>query len=157
MLVLRRKPHESVVVGDEVRVTVEEICNSDGERLYGASLQLGFQSPRYVSIFRDELCRKRSGAGHTSKAEKPAPRSGKLVEISDAVVRLRIQVPRKIPVCCNGTPSVGADSEDSSGSEPPTSKSVHHISCRKEDRITICNNITVATLNIERFIPSGDP
>ena len=38
MLVLSRKKHESVVIGDEVTLTVEEICeNGDGQRIFGAA------------------------------------------------------------------------------------------------------------------------
>ena len=55
MLVLSRRKYEGVVIGDEVTLTVEEISDSDdGRRISGASVRLGFQSPRYVSIYRDD-------------------------------------------------------------------------------------------------------
>ncbi len=158
MLVLSRKKHESVVLGDEVMLTVEEICDGDGQRIFGATVRLGFQSPRYVSIYRSELLARASGAAHTSRTSRPVkPRTGKLVEISDAQVRLRIKVPRKIPVCRNGTPTVGLDSEERLDGETQTSKAVHHVTCHKEDRITICNNITVAALSFKRFVFSEEP
>lgn len=154
MLVLGRRKRQSVVLGDEVTLTVEEISASDGQRIFGATVRLGFQSPRYVSIYRSELRARASGPARTGGTAKPPQRRpGKLVEISDAQVRLRIQVPRKIPVSCNGTPTVGHDSEERLDGATPTS-TVHHVTCHKEDRVTICHNITVATLDFHRFVAS---
>ena len=158
MLVLCRKKHQSVVLGDEVTLTVEEICGSEGQRIFGATVRFGFQSPHYVSIYRSELRAKSSGAAYTGGRAKPAaPRTGKLVQISDAQARLQIQVPPKIPVCCNGIPTVGLDLEERLGGTTHVSKAVHHVTCHKEDRITICNNITIATLDFHRFVFSGNP
>lgn len=157
MLVLRRRKHESVVLGDDVTLTVEEICGGNGQRIYGATVRLGFQSPRYVSIYRSELRNKGSGVTHKGRTTRPAqPRAGKLVEISDAQVRLRIQLPRKIPVCCNGTPTVELDSEETVDGASHTPKAVHHVTCHKEDRIEICHNITITALNFHRFVFLGD-
>jgi carbon storage regulator CsrA len=152
MLVLRRKQNESVVIGDEVTLTVEDVYDGDdGQRIFGATVRFGFQSPQYVSIYRDELLRKGSGAARTRRPAKPAPpRAGKVVDIPDAQVRLRIEVPQRIPVCCNGEPSVGLDSQEKC--ETHTSKAVHHVTCHKGDRITICGNITIATLDFHRFV-----
>ncbi len=154
MLVLSRKKRESVDIGDEVILTVEEIRGSDdGQRIFGATVRLGFQSPRYIPIYRSELRKTPSGTGHTGRPGKPRqPREGKVVEISDAQVRLRIQVPQKIPVRCNGTPTVGLDSEERTDDERHTSTAVYHFTCHKDDRITICNNITIATLDVHRFV-----
>jgi carbon storage regulator CsrA len=158
MLVLCRKRNESVVLGDEVTVTVEEICGGDGQRIFGAALQLGFQSPPYVSIYRSELRAKGSGGSHAGGTARPAPpRPGRRVEISDAVVRLRIHLPRKIPVCCNGTPTAGVDAEERPDDDAHTSTAEHHVTCHKEDRITICNNITVAILKFHRFVSPENP
>jgi carbon storage regulator CsrA len=152
MLVLRRKQNESVVIGDEVTLTVEDVYDGDdGQRIFGATVRFGFESPQYVSIYRDELLRKGSGAKRTRKPAKPAlPRAGKVVDIPDAQVRLRIEVPQRIPVCCNGEPSVGLDSQEKYETHP--SKAVHHVICHKGDRITICGNITIATLDFHRFV-----
>ena len=117
MLVLTRKKGESVILGEEVTLTVEEICGSDGQRIFAAGVRLGFESPRYVSICRSELRPKgsrggggvKSGTASPTQASPTQPRPGRLVEVPDAQVRLRIQVPQKIPVCCNGTPLVGLD------------------------------------------------
>jgi len=153
MLVLRRKRHESVILGDEVTLTVEEICGGDGQRMFGATMRLGFQSPSYVSICRGEL---RAGSLRAIRRGGPAKpahtRAGKLVEVSDAQARLRVEVPQKVPVRCNGTPTVGVDSEERLDGATRASKEVHHITCHKADRITICNNITIAALNFHRFV-----
>lgn len=154
MLVLRRRQNESVVIGDEVTLTVEEVCeNDEGLRIYGATVQLGFQSPQYVSIYRGELLGKRLGHARSGKPAKPTqPRAGKLVDIPDAQVRLRIEVPQRIPVRCNGAPSVGLDPEGRFNDDAHASKAVHHVTCHRDDRITICGNITIATLDFHRFI-----
>ncbi len=154
MLVLGRRKRQSVVIGDEITLTVEEICDSgDGRRIFGATVRLGFQAPRYVSIYRGELRAKSPRATHTGgAAQRAEPQTGELVELSDAQVRLWIQVPRKVPVCHNGTPTVGRDSEEGFGGENHSPKTVHHVTCHKEDRITICNNITIAALSFHRFV-----
>ena len=154
MLVLRRKQNESVVIGDEVILTVEDVCDGDdGQRIFGATVRFGFQSPQYVSSYRDELLRKGSGAARTRMPAKPAPpRTGKVVDIPGAQVRLRIEVPQRIPVCCNGEPSVGLASAQKCDRETHTAKAVHHVTCHKGDRITICGNITIATLDFHRFV-----
>ena len=158
MLVLGRGKRQSVVIGDEITLTVEEVCDSgDGGRIFGGTVRLGFQTPRYVSIYRSELRAKRPRATHTGgTARRTQPRAGQLVALSDAQVRLRIQVPRKVPVCHNGTPTVGHDSEEGFDGETHSPKTVHHVTCQKEDRITICNNITIAALDFHRFVFS-DP
>jgi hypothetical protein len=142
-----------VVLGDEVTLTVEEICGGDGQRIFGASMRLGFQSPSYVSICRSELRANGSMAVRTGRRARPAQaRPGKLVEVSDAQARLRVEVPQKVPVRCNGTPTVGVDSQERLDGATHTSKQVHYITCHKEDQITICHNITIAALNFHRFV-----
>lgn len=158
MLVLRRRINESVVLGDQVTLRVEEVCGDDGRRVFGGTVKLGFQLPRSIAVYRSELRAKDRKVAHTGKKAEPArPRPGRLVEIPDAEARVRIEVPQKVPVCCNGTPTVGIDSEDGLDVATRTSTAVHQIVCRKEDRITICNNITIATLGFHRFVPAGDP
>jgi sRNA-binding carbon storage regulator CsrA len=153
MLVLRRKRHQSVVLGDQVTVTVEEISAGDGQRIFGATMQLGFQSPPHVSIYRGELRADGSRPARTGGKTGPAPpRPGKTVEISDAQARLRIEVPPKVPVRCNGTPTAGVDSQETPDGSAHVPKQVYHITCHKEDRITICHNITIAALNFQRFV-----
>jgi carbon storage regulator len=47
MLVLTRKPGESVMVGNSVRITVTEISPN--------AVRLGFEAPAEVSIYREEV------------------------------------------------------------------------------------------------------
>ena len=47
MLVLSRKKNESIVINDDIRVTVVEIR--------GKSIKLGFTFPSDVSVLREEL------------------------------------------------------------------------------------------------------
>lgn len=47
MLVLSRKRDESVIIGDEIRVTVVEIR--------GDKVRLGFSGPRDIDIHREEV------------------------------------------------------------------------------------------------------
>ena len=158
MLVLTRKKYETVVVGDEITVTVEEISDRDGQHLSGARVRLGFQCPRQVSIERSE-CRARSSASSCSDgtARVAQPRPGKVSQLADAQVRLRIQVPRRVPVCLNGTPTVGLDSQPKLGDTDHHSMTLYRITCRQEDLVSICKNITVAALAFHRFDPYPDP
>lgn len=47
MLVLTRKPGESLRLGDDIRITVVEID--------GSNIKLGIDAPRSVSIYREEV------------------------------------------------------------------------------------------------------
>ena len=47
MLVLRRKIDETVVIGDEIRVTVLAV--------EGDTVKLGFTAPREIDVMREEL------------------------------------------------------------------------------------------------------
>jgi len=165
MLVLKRKPHESVVIGDEVTVAVDDISgNGYGQRISGATVRLGFQSPAHISIYRSELRDRRSDGIRTGVATGPArlvkparPPAGKTVEVPDGQVRLWIQVPQKIPISCNGTPLIGQDSKEEFDAADHAPKVAYNITCHKEDQITICNNIRIAVLNIYRFTFFDNP
>ncbi len=159
MLVLSRGKNQSVVIGDEITLNVEDIRDGeDGRCVSGATVRLGFQMPSYVSILRSELLSKRSGTTHTAAvAERPRMRSGKIVDIPDARVRLQIQTPQKVPVCHNGTPAVGCVLEKGDGGETDGPKMVYHITCRKEDRIAICRNIIIAALDFHQFVFNEHP
>jgi carbon storage regulator CsrA len=158
MLVLTRKKYETVVVGDEITVTVEEISGGDGRHLSGARVRLGFECPRRVPIERSECRARGSGGSNSDRMTRTAPpRPGKVSEVSDAQVRLRIRVPRRVPVWLNGTPSVGIDSQPSPGDATPPSTALYRITCRQEDLVTICRNITVAALAFHRFEPDPVP
>ena len=47
MLILTRRPGESVKIGDEVTVTVLGI--------HGNQLRLGFSAPRHIAVHREEI------------------------------------------------------------------------------------------------------
>jgi carbon storage regulator len=47
MLILTRKPGESVMVGNSVRITVTELSSG--------AVRLGFEAPAEVSIYREEI------------------------------------------------------------------------------------------------------
>jgi len=155
VLVLSRKRRESVDIGDEVVLTVEEILGGENgqERIAGATVRLGFQSPRDIPIFRSEL---RSVEGDRTCGEGRArpgrPRAGECVKIPNARVRLRIQVPKKIPVRFNGILSAPLDPGLTPHPATHETMSVYRITCREDDRVAICNNIVVVTLGVHRFV-----
>ncbi len=154
MLVLSRRRDESVVVSDEVLVTVLEIMDQQGDRIAGAKVRLGFQSPRHVAIYRSECQERELTDGFSRRGSRRAyPLAGKLITVRDALVRLSIQVPPRIPVCCNGQSLVASPPAKSIDAPQTPAKTTYELVCREEDRITICNNIVVATLDIQRFVP----
>ena len=68
MLVLRRKVDETVVIGDEIRVTVLAI--------EGDTVKLGFTAPREIEVMREELyesIRQENMRAGTQKLEKDKP------------------------------------------------------------------------------------
>jgi len=164
MLVLRRRQYESVVLGDEVTLKVEKILGHDGQHIPRATVRLGFQAPQYVSVYRSELCGEHSGSGTGPEAgpavpteparpaEPARPQPGRVVEIPDAWVQLRILVPRRIPVRCNGTPLAGLDWEAGPDGGKHSSRTMYKVTCRKEERISICNNIVILVCSFHYFL-----
>jgi carbon storage regulator CsrA len=63
MLVLGRKENESIIIGDNIRVTI--VGRS------GASIRLGIQAPSDVRIVREELARTPAPAPHGTRAGTP--------------------------------------------------------------------------------------
>ena len=49
MLILSRKPHESIMIGDQIEVSVVDIK--------GDQVKLGIDAPRDVKVFRQEVYR----------------------------------------------------------------------------------------------------
>ena len=47
MLVLSRKPKESIIVGGDIRITVLEIR--------GSHIRLGVEAPKHIRVLREEL------------------------------------------------------------------------------------------------------
>ncbi len=47
MLVLTRRKEEAIIIGDDIKVSVLEIC--------GNQVKLGIQAPKEITVYRDEL------------------------------------------------------------------------------------------------------
>lgn len=62
MLVLSRKVGETVVIGEQIRVTVVAV--------QGNQVRLGFSAPQDVRIFREELVHDSSPSSQTCLAAK---------------------------------------------------------------------------------------
>jgi carbon storage regulator len=77
MLVLTRRKNQSIVIGDQIIVTVLEVK--------GDQIRLGITAPRDVQVFREELLAELSEANRSAvltdgaaQAAPPAPASGRL-------------------------------------------------------------------------------
>jgi carbon storage regulator len=73
MLVLSRKQHDAILIGDEVRITVVRIDRNQ--------VRLGIEAPQHVSVLREELQldaeeREAREAWNTSEATEHPPISG---------------------------------------------------------------------------------
>ncbi len=152
MLVLTRKKREAVLIGDEVTLTVEDICSSTSPDMQGTAVRLGFQAPRGVMIQRGNA-RRPGGYKKRDKAQSAyQPPKGKLVRIPDAEARLRIEVPQKVPICHNAKPVLAADVEKRSDVAADVSSLVYRFTCRQDDRITICSNIVIVAMDFHHFV-----
>lgn len=81
MLVLTRKPGQSIMIGDGVKVQVLSVA--------GEKVRLGITAPRDVSIFRDEVydrieSERSEGEGSTAGDEDP----GRNEAVANALQRL---------------------------------------------------------------------
>lgn len=47
MLILSRRKNESIIIDDQIRVTVVDVC--------GETVKIGIDAPRSVQIFRSEV------------------------------------------------------------------------------------------------------
>ncbi len=154
MLALGRKRHQSVVIGDEITLTVEEICETGtGERILGATVRLGFQTPPTIPIYRSELRddQRRKRRGDNSERKSPQQRQNRVL-LPDAQVQLRIQVPPKVPVCVNGKAILAVESRAGTSPETHAPRSVYRVTCRINDRIAICNNIMISAIKFHRVV-----
>jgi carbon storage regulator len=61
MLVLTRKRDESIVIGDDIKITVVDIR--------GDQVKLGIEAPREISIHREEVYNEIQLEGHRSRSE----------------------------------------------------------------------------------------
>ncbi len=74
MLVLRRKKSESILIGENIRITILD-CASDGVRI-------AIDAPRQISIIREEL----SEAEQTNK-NAIAPKTSSVYSLHDALMK----------------------------------------------------------------------
>lgn len=68
MLQLSRKPGETIVVGDDIRITVLQIA--------GGAVRVGIEAPRSVPIYREEIwesVRDENAAAARAAAGAPIP------------------------------------------------------------------------------------
>ncbi len=72
MLVLTRKPHESIMIGDDIEVRVLSVV--------GDKVRLGIQAPREVPVYRKEI--------YLEIAQQNAARSSSRAEVDEALKRL---------------------------------------------------------------------
>jgi carbon storage regulator len=61
MLVLTRKRDESIVIGDDIKITVVDIR--------GDQVKLGIEAPREISIHREEVYNEIQLEGHRSRSD----------------------------------------------------------------------------------------
>jgi carbon storage regulator len=69
MLVLSRKSNESILIGDNIRITVASIR--------GNHVRLGIEAPDSIRVLREELCQATDEApGACEREASPAPPCG---------------------------------------------------------------------------------
>ncbi|HHT28022.1 MAG TPA: carbon storage regulator CsrA [Firmicutes bacterium] len=61
MLVLTRKRDESIVIGDDIKITVVDVR--------GDQVKLGIEAPREISIHREEVYNEIQLEGHRSRSD----------------------------------------------------------------------------------------
>ena len=72
MLVLTRKPHESIMIGDDIEVKVLSVV--------GEKVRLGIRAPRQIPVYRREI--------YVEIAQQNAAASSR-AEVDEALTRLR--------------------------------------------------------------------
>lgn len=82
MLILRRKKSESILIGDNIRITVVE-CANDGVRL-------AIDAPKNISILREELSR-----AEQENKDSIAPSYHKIADLQSALLGKMKAVPLK--------------------------------------------------------------
>lgn len=65
MLVLTRKPNESIMIGDEIEISVLSVA--------GDKVRIGIAAPREVDVFRKEVHAARDGAERPAEEGEPEP------------------------------------------------------------------------------------
>ena len=167
MLVLTRRINDSVIVGNDVKMTFLGVRIGE-TTVAGAQVKLGFEAPKEVSIQRQEMFdRMKSKSSSRSYGSKPNI-AGKIQPIRDAVVLLQFQVPQEISIHCSRTcedasghrqivsacrtESISADQEHALNPSP-----IRIINCLKEDNILIGNQLLITIVDVFRFVKDPTP
>lgn len=79
MLVLTRKPNQSIMIGDEIEVSVLSVA--------GEKVRIGIHAPGDVPVFRTEIYVEVKHEQESS--ERPPSQEGARAEVEDALGRLR--------------------------------------------------------------------
>ena len=82
MLVLTRKSNQSIMIGDDIEITVLSVM--------GEKVRIGIQAPRDVPVFRDEVYAEiqRERGGPTAARERGGPTAAQNVRAEvDAALR----------------------------------------------------------------------
>ena len=65
MLVLSRRTNQSIMIGDEIEITVLSVS--------GDKVRLGIKAPREVPVYRDEVYAQVQGEQRETDAARPIP------------------------------------------------------------------------------------
>jgi carbon storage regulator len=74
MLILTRKSHEQIQIGDNITITIL--------RMKGKGVQVGIDAPRDMTVLRKELCFRQASASAADNAEESSD-AAEIAEISD--------------------------------------------------------------------------
>jgi carbon storage regulator len=80
MLVLTRKSNQSIMIGDDIEVSVLSIM--------GEKVRIGIQAPRDIPVFRKEVYLEIQEERGTPVAPSANPGSGLRAEVDDALRKL---------------------------------------------------------------------
>ena len=169
MLVLSRGRNETVIVGDDVKVTLLDIL-FDEAAVRSAKVSLGFQAPKDVPIQRKELLHrmnmKASGSGSSSPHRPKSDIAGKIQPVRGAAVRIQIQAPPETSIHCSRasenasghrqivlpcrSESISADQNDANAPSP-----TQVFNCQHEDNILIGNHVLITIVDVFRFVANS--
>jgi carbon storage regulator len=68
MLVLTRKPNQSIMIGDQIEISVLSVA--------GEKVRIGIQAPSHIPVFRTEIYIEiHSGDGHSRREAQEPPKT----------------------------------------------------------------------------------
>ena len=80
MLVLTRKPGQSIMIGDDIEVQILSVA--------GDKVRIGITAPRDVGIFRDEVYDRIEADRDETRPERPASSQRQRLRLARAVQRV---------------------------------------------------------------------